>query len=93
MQTKRGLVVERLIHGKIRGRTIELVEDLRLPEGQEVEVLIRVVAKLPPKAGEGLLRTEGALADDIEWDAIMEEIHQTRKLERQPQLPDRGEAV
>jgi hypothetical protein len=35
--------------------------------------------------GEGFLRTEGALADDPEWDSIMEEIHQARKVERRPQ--------
>jgi hypothetical protein len=29
--------------------------------------------------GEGLLRTEGALADDPHWDKIMEEIYQERK--------------
>ena len=30
----------------------------------------------------GLLTTEGALADDDEWDAIMDEIHQCRRWER-----------
>ena len=35
--------------------------------------------------------TEGALADDTEWDAIMEEIHQARKADRRPQIPDLGE--
>jgi hypothetical protein len=29
----------------------------------------------------------GALADDPEWDDVMEEIHRGRKLERRP-LPD-----
>lgn len=28
------------LHGKVRGRTIELDEDPRMPEGQEVEVKI-----------------------------------------------------
>jgi hypothetical protein len=37
--------------------------------------------------GEGFLRTEGALADDTEWDGIMEEIYRARKIERRSQVP------
>jgi len=71
----------KIIHGKVRGRTIELSEDLGLAEGQDVEVEVKI---LPParKWGEGIRRTAGALVDDPHWDAIMEEIHQQRKLER-----------
>jgi hypothetical protein len=71
------------IRGKVRGRTIELSEDLGLPDGQEVRVQ---VTALPPAQpwGEGLRRCAGALADDPEWDRIMEEIHRERKLERIP---------
>ena len=46
--------------------------------GEQVEIQIRVVAKKEPW-GEGLKRCAGALADDLEWDAIMEEIYQERK--------------
>lgn len=75
------------LHGKVHGRTIELDEDLGVAEGQEVEVQIKVV---PPtrKWGEGILRTAGALADDTEWDAIMEEVHRSRQIERRPQMED-----
>lgn len=70
----------KVIHGKVRGKTIELTEDLGLAEGQEVEVSVRTVPAAPARApGEGLLRTEGALADDPHWDAIMEEIYRERK--------------
>jgi hypothetical protein len=79
------------IHGKIHGRTIELDEDLGVAEGQEVEVQVRLISKIARTPGEGFLRTEGALADDTEWDSIMEEIHQARKLERRPPSPDLGE--
>jgi hypothetical protein len=79
------------IHGKVHGNTIELDEDLGVADGQEVEVRVRVIPKTSRKPGEGFLRTEGALADDTEWDAIMEEIYQARKLERRPQIPDLGE--
>jgi hypothetical protein len=82
----------RTIHGKIHGRTIELDEDPGLAEGQEVEVQVKVLADAPGKPGEGLLRTEGALADDTEWDAIMAEIYQSRKRERRPAAPDLEEA-
>ena len=79
------------LHGKVHGRTIELVEDPGVAEGEEVEVRMKVIPKTQRKPGEGFLSTEGALADDTEWDDIMEEIHQARKLERQPPIPDLGE--
>ena len=68
----------KVIHGKVRGKTIELAEDLGLAEGQEVEVQVSI---LPParKWGDGILRTAGALADDPYWDGIMEEVYQERK--------------
>ncbi len=78
------------LHGRVHGRTIQLDEDLDVNEGQEVEVEVKVVLRSSRKPGEGLLRTEGALADDTEWDGIMEEIHRSRKLERRPQVPDLG---
>lgn len=70
----------KVIHGKVHGRTIELTEDLGLAEGQEVEVSVRTMPINPTgKPGDGLLRTEGALADDPHWDAIMEEVYRERK--------------
>lgn len=81
----------RILHGKVNGRTIEFSENLGLSDGQEVEVQVRAVPKATEKAGEGFLRTEGALADDTEWDAIMEQIHQARKVERRPAVPDLGD--
>ena len=50
------------IHGTVHGKTIELDEDLGVAEGQEVEVQVKIVQ--PRKWGEGILRTDGALADD-----------------------------
>jgi hypothetical protein len=78
------------IHGKVHGKTIELDEDLGVAEGQEVEVEVRLITAPARTPGEGFLRTEGALADDEEWDPIMEQIHQDRKRERRPQVPDLG---
>jgi hypothetical protein len=68
----------RTVHGVVHGKTIEVDEDLGVAEGQAVEVQVKVVHASKPW-GEGILRTAGALADDPEWDAIMEEIHQARK--------------
>jgi hypothetical protein len=76
------------IHGKVHGKTIELDEDLGVADGQDVEVQVKVITNVARTPGEGFLRTEGALADDNEWDSIMEEIHQARKLERRPPSPD-----
>jgi hypothetical protein len=75
--------MKKSIHGKIHGRTIELTEDLGLAEGQEVEVQVRILP-VPKKWGEGVLRTAGALADDPDWDVVMEGIYRERKLERRP---------
>jgi hypothetical protein len=69
-----GEAMSKIVHGM----TIELDEDLGVAEGQEVEVQVRIVQPAR-KRGEGILRTAGALADDPEWDAIMEKIHQERK--------------
>ncbi|HEV3255702.1 MAG TPA: hypothetical protein VG013_02360 [Gemmataceae bacterium] len=64
----------KVVHGRLRGRTIELTEDLGLAEGQEVEVSVRTVPGSPTrKPGEGFGRTEGALADDPHWDDLMAE--------------------
>lgn len=66
------------IHGTVYGKTIELDEDLGVAEGQEVEIQVTLVVKSHRVPGEGFARTEGALADDADWDAIMDEIHQAR---------------
>ncbi len=74
-------------HGKVHGKTIELDEDLGVPEGQEVEVQVKIVQPNRPW-GEGILRSAGGWAGYAEMDAIMEKTHQDRKLERRPQLED-----
>lgn len=51
-------------------KILETVEPLPLPDTHQLN------AEAP---GSGFLRTEGALADDDQWDTIMEEIHQARR--------------
>jgi hypothetical protein len=82
----------RIVHGRAHGRTIELDEDLDVADGQEVEVQVRTVPKSERAPGEGLLRTEGALADDQEWDGIMAEIYRARKLERRAPIANLEDA-
>jgi hypothetical protein len=75
----------RTTHGKM----IRLDEDLAFAEGQVVETTART---LPPAAGfqpgEGLLRTEGALANVDEWDDIMKAVYQDRKHDTHRELPE-----
>jgi hypothetical protein len=78
------------VYGIAHGKTIELNEDLGVPEGQAVEITVHTVNSASArKEGEGFLRTEGALADDSEWDAIMQEVYLSRKYEsRRQTIPE-----
>jgi hypothetical protein len=83
----RGAIMTRTVHGTVHGRMIELDEDLGVVEGQHVEVQLTIVESAK-KWGEGIRNTAGALADDPDWDGIMEEIYQARKVERRVQTED-----
>ena len=61
------------IHGKARGRIIELDEDLGIAEGQEVEVQVKVITPAR-KWGQGMIRSAGIAADIPEFDAAFEQI-------------------
>ena len=77
------------VHGVVRGKTIELDEDLGVAEGQQVEVEVTVVEPAR-KWGEGILRSAGALAD--EWtdedDRILAEIHEERKRDTRREISE-----
>ena len=64
--------------GKMHGSTIELVEDIGLADGQEVEVVIRPI-NAPTAWGDGIHRSAGAAANMPEWDAALAEIERERK--------------
>jgi hypothetical protein len=51
------------LHGKAHGKTIELEEDLGVPDGQEVEVQITVVPSAAPPMGEGLAKVYAVLGE------------------------------
>jgi len=76
------------LHGIIHGKTIELDNDLGMSAGRDIEVQVQVVLNSCRSTGEGFLRTEGALANDLEWDAIIEEIYVARKEIRRPRVRD-----
>jgi hypothetical protein len=51
------------LHGKAHGKTIELDEDLGVPEGQEVEVQVTVVPSVAPPMAEGLAKVYAVLGE------------------------------
>jgi hypothetical protein len=67
--------------GIIHGKTIELLESPGIAEGSQVDVVVTRSAN-EKRPGDGLLATEGALVDDGDWDAIMDEIEKSRGWER-----------
>jgi len=84
------------LHGIVRGRTIELDEDLDAAEGQEVELRVKVIERRkglpgpPPGWQPGSTRTvAGRLADSWsdEDDRILQEIYEDRKRETRRELP------
>jgi hypothetical protein len=78
------LDMTKTVHGTVHGKFIELEEDLGVAEGQTVEVQVTTIEPAR-KWGDGILRTAGALADDPDWDAIMEDVQRARTVERRPQ--------
>lgn len=83
--------------GKVHGRTIQLDEDLGVPEGQQVEVQVRIIGSRkqlpgpPPGWREGGGKsTAGLLADccSEEDDRVLEQIHADRKQERRRGIPE-----
>ena len=68
----------RTIHGKLRGRTIELEEDVGLADGAEVEVVVQP-AKRRHEWGEGIKRAAGVAADPPDFDEVFEQIAKERR--------------
>jgi hypothetical protein len=71
------------LHGKIRGKSIELDEDIGMADGQEVEVQVTLLQP-GKKWGEGILRSAGGWAQHPELDDVFEKIQRDRKIERTP---------
>jgi hypothetical protein len=80
-------MADKVLHGVVNGKTIELRDDPGVASGQEVEVIVKSVSATSATWGEGLRRCAGALAN--EWteedDRILEEIYQERKCDTRPE--------
>lgn len=80
--------MDKVVHGVIHGKTIELAEPVGAADGQEVEVVVRF--SLPSRPwGEGIRSSAGGLADSWtdEDDRILEQIRQDRKRDTHPEIP------
>ncbi|MGO8690598.1 MAG: hypothetical protein ACLQLG_13325 [Thermoguttaceae bacterium] len=76
--------MNKIIEGVVHGRTIQLLDDPGVGEGQKVQVVLSLSCA-EETSGEGIRRTAGALADDPYWDQIMAQVHEGRKRERRQQ--------
>jgi hypothetical protein len=65
----------------VHGTTIELKEDPGVPDGQEVEVVVKVIGPTRPW-GEGIHRSAGSAADVPGFDEVFAEIERERKSSR-----------
>jgi hypothetical protein len=73
--------MNKIIEGVVHGRTIELLDDPGVGDGQRVQVVLSLSSSAGAW-GEGIRRTAGALANDPDWDAIMAEVHAGRQRRR-----------
>lgn len=68
------------LRGVVHGKVIQLDNEAGLPDGQVVQVSIRLV---PNSDGEGFRRSAGAWADDPDGlDEFLESTRQARKADR-----------
>jgi len=73
-----------VVSGIILGKTIELQEDLGLPDGETVKVIVR--RSLPP--GDGIRRSAGAWADaGVKVDRWLKGVYRDRDNDRQEPSP------
>lgn len=74
--------MDQLVTGTIHGNTIVLDAPASMPEGQAVEVIIRPASPAKGPWGEGIRASAGGWAGYPEMEAVMERIHQERKVDR-----------
>jgi len=80
--------MNKLIHGIVRGNTIELTENLGLAEGQVVQVVVQSIN--PPRSpGDGIRTSAGGLAD--QWtdqdNTILKSIYHDRRRDADREIP------
>ncbi len=77
-----------IFKGTVEGNTIRLEEELGIPDGQEVTVIVQpsppleeTSGPLPP--GEGIRRSAGAWSDDPEGlDQYIQSLYESRRAEK-----------
>ena len=82
------------VRGTVHGRTIEVVDDLGLPDGEKVEITIERVTQGPgpppdwqpdsKKSAAGMMADHWTEADD----EILKEIYQERKRDTRPEITE-----
>ncbi len=84
-----GASVTSTIRGVIRGKTIELIEDLGLSEGQEIEVIVRV-REPRPEWGQGIVNSAGGMVPHWtpEDDQILADIERDRRRLGRREIPE-----
>jgi hypothetical protein len=79
-----------VLHGKVHGKLIEMDRDLGVPDGQDVELTVRVLPapSVSEAWGEGLRRCAVALADIPGAGSRHEQILRERKAARFREVPE-----
>jgi hypothetical protein len=74
----------KIVHGVVRGNSIQFNQDIGMPEGESVEVEIRTIPKPGPTKswGDGIRRSAGSLADIPGIEEDMKQILEQRKIAR-----------
>jgi hypothetical protein len=80
----------KIVHGIVRGKTIELEQEVGIPDGQKVQVAVQILPGAPGGQpwGEGLRRSAGALAGIPGLDSDMEMILRERKTAKFREVPE-----
>jgi len=79
-----------IVHGIVHGKTIELDQEVGVPDGEKVEVAIQIIPASPGTEpwGEGLRRCAGALAGIPGLDEDMEQILGERETAKFREVPE-----
>jgi hypothetical protein len=76
------------LRGVVRGKTVELMDEPNVPDGQAVLVTIEPAPETTSPAGEGLKRYMGAWADESEeLEEYLEWNRRQRGVERRDSTP------
>jgi hypothetical protein len=82
--------MSKIVHGTVHGKTIELDQEVGVPDRQKVEVAIQIIGTGPETEpwGEGLRRCAGALAGIPGLDEDMKQILAERNTARFREVPE-----